>query len=81
MQIIIHLVTAGMTSQEVYCGMFATGKLVNQLNQIFYNLTGYMIYISGYNQPLVRFHLRSYENEKRYFSVYFANPIFAVNLD
>ena len=46
MQIFIHLVTSGMTSQEVW--MFATGKLGNKLNQIFCDLTGYMIYISGY---------------------------------
>ena len=49
--------------------MFATGKLGNKSNQIFYDLTGYMICISGYKQTLVRFHLRSYENEKRYFLV------------
>ena len=54
-----------MTSQEVL--MFATGKLGNKLNQIFCDLTGYMIYIPGYKQTLVRFHLCSYENEKRYF--------------
>ena len=47
--------------------MFATGELGNKSNQIFCDLTGYMIYISGYKQTLVRFHLRSYENEKRYF--------------
>ena len=65
MQSIVRLVTTGMASQEV-C-MFATGKLVNQLNHIFCNLTGYMVYISGHKQTLVKFHLRSYENDKRYF--------------
>ena len=67
MQIFIRLVTSGMTSQEVW--MFATGKLGNKSNQIFCNLTGYsyMIYISEYIQTWVRFHLRRYENEKRYF--------------
>ena len=64
-EIFIRLVTSGMTSQEIW--MLATGKLGNKLNQIFCDLTGYMIYISGYQQTLVRFHLRSYENEKRYF--------------
>ena len=73
MQIIIRLVTAGMTSQEV-C-MFATGKLVNQLIQIFCDSTGYLIYITGYKQTLIKFHLRSYENEKRYFSVVLSDPI------
>ena len=65
MQISIRLVMSRMTSQEIW--IFATGKLGNKSNQIFCDLTGYMIYISGYKQSLVRFHLRSYENVKRYF--------------
>ena len=79
MQIIIRLVTTGMTSQEV-C-MFATGKLVNQLNQIFCDMTGYMMYILGYKQTLVRFHLCSYERKNIIFQLYFSDPIFAVNLE
>ena len=63
------MMTSGMMSQELW--MFATGELGNQSNQIFCDLTGYMIYISEYKQTLVRFHLRSYENEKRNFSVVF----------
>ena len=46
----------------------------NQSNQIFCDLTGYMIYFSEYKQNLVRFHLRSHENEKRYFSVVLFRP-------
>ena len=79
MQIFIRLVTSGMTSQEVW--MFATGKLGNKSNQLFCDLTGHMIYISGYKQTLVSFHLRSYENEKCYFQFYFSDPILAVNLE
>ena len=75
----IRLVTSGMTSQEGW--MFATGKLGNKSNKIFCDLTGYMINISGYKQTLVRFHLRSYENEKRYFYLCFSDPILAVNLE
>ena len=54
--------------------MFATGELGNQSNQIFCDLTEYMIYISEYKQTLVRFHLRSYENEKHYFSLVLFRP-------
>ena len=79
MQIFIHLVTSGMTSQEVW--MFATGKLGNKSNKIFCDFTGYIIYISGYKQTLVNSHLRSYENEKRYFWLYFSDPILAVNFE
>ena len=79
MQFFIRLVTSGMTSKEVW--MFATGKLGNKSNQIFCDLTGYMIYISGYKQTLVRFHLRSYVNKKHYFKLYFSDPILAVNLE
>ena len=76
MQIFIHVITSGMTSQEVW--MFATGEFGNQSNQIFCDLTGYMIYISEYKQTLViRFHLRSYENEKHYFSVVLFRPNFS----
>ena len=70
---------AGMTSQEV-C-LFATGKLVNQLIQIFCDSTGYLIYITEYEKTLIRFRLCSYENEKRYFSVVLSDPTFAVNLE
>ena len=73
MQLFIRLVT----SQEVW--MFATGKLGNKSNQIFCDLTGYMIYISGNKQTLVRFHLRSYENEK--ILVVFLRQLLAVNLE
>ena len=59
-----------MTSQEVW--MFATGKLVNKLYQNFCHLTGFgQIYISGYKQTLVRFHLRSNEIEKHFSVVLF----------
>ena len=75
MQIIIHVMTSGMTSQEIW--MFGTGELGNQSNQIFRDLTRHMIYISEYKQTLVRFHLRSYENEKRYFSVVLFRPNFS----
>ena len=75
MQIIIHVMTSGMTSQEIW--MFGTGELGNQSNQIFCDLTRHMIYISEYKQTLVRFHLRSYENEKRYFSVVLFRPNFS----
>ena len=75
MHIFIHAMTSGMTSQEIW--MFATGELGNQSNQIFCDLTGYMIYISEYRQTLVRFHLRSYENETRYFSVVLLRPNFS----
>ena len=64
MQIFIHVMTSGMTSQEIW--MFATGELGNQSNQMFCDLTGFTIYFSECKQTLVRFHLRSYENEKRY---------------
>ena len=73
------MMTSGITSQELW--MFATGKLGNQSNQIFCDLTWYMIYISEYVQTLVRFHLRSYENEKRNFKLYFSYLILAVNLE
>ena len=69
------MMTSGMRSQELW--MFATGELGNQSNQIFYDLTGYMIYISEYKQTFVRFYLRSYENEKRNFSVVFFRPNFS----
>ena len=75
MQIFIHVMTSEMKSQEIW--MFATGELWNQSNQIFCDLTGHMIYISEYKQTLFRFHLRSYENEKRYFSVVFFRPNFS----
>ena len=76
MQIFIRLVTSGRTSQEVW--MFATGKLGNKSNQIFCDLTGYMIYISGYENTLVRFHLRSYENKKKtLFLVVLSRPDFS----
>ena len=39
----------------------------NQVYQNFCDLIGYMIYISGYKQTLVRFRLRSEDSEKRYF--------------
>ena len=68
MQIFIHVMTSGMTSQEIW--MFATGELGNQSNQIFCDLTGFMIYISEYKQTLVKFHLRSYENEHTMFKQY-----------
>ena len=74
LQIFIHVMTSGMKSQEIW--MFATGGLGNQSNQIFCDLTRNMIYISEYKQTLVRFHLRSYENEKRYFSVVLFRPNF-----
>ena len=63
------MITSGMMSQELW--MFTTGELGNQSDQIFCDLTGYMIYISEYKQTLVRFHLCSYENETRNFSVVF----------
>ena len=55
----------------------ATVDLGNLLNQIFCDLTRHMIYISEYKQTLVRFHLRSYENEKHYFSVVLFRPNFS----
>ena len=61
--------------------MFAKGKLRNLSNRIFCDLTGYMIYFSGYKHTMVRFHPRSYENEKRYFKLYFSDPILGVNLE
>ena len=70
------MMTSGMTSQELW--MIATDELGNQANQIFFcDLTGYMIYISKYNQTLVRFHQRSYENEKRNFSFVLFRPNFS----
>ena len=75
MQIFIHVMTSGMTSQEIW--MFATGELGNQSNQIVCDLIGYMLYISEYKQTLVRSHLCSYENEKRYFSVVLFRPNFS----
>ena len=78
MQIVIHVMTPRMTSQEIW--MFATGDLGNQSNQIFCDLTRHMIYISECTQTLVRFHLRSYENEKR-FQLYFSDLILAVNFE
>ena len=74
-QIFIYVMTSGTTSQEIW--MFATGELWNQSNQIFCDLTRHMIYISEYKQTLVRFRLRSYENEKRYFSVVLFRPNFS----
>ena len=78
MQIIIHVMTSEMTSQEIW--MLGTGELGNQSNQVFCDLTRHMFYNSEYKQTLVRFHLRSYENEKRYFQLYFSDLILAVNL-
>ena len=79
MQIIINVMTSGMTSQEIW--MLATGELGNQSNQIFCDLTRHMIYIKEYKQISVRFLLRSYENEQRFFfKLYFSDLILAVNL-
>ena len=73
------MMTLGMTSQELW--MFATDEPGNQSNQIIWDLTGYMIYISEYKQTLVRYHLRSYENEKLFFfQLDFSDLILAENL-
>ena len=58
--------------------MLAIGMIVNQLNQIFCDLTGYMIYISGYKHTLYFCQISSsrYENVKRYFSLVFFRPNF-----
>ena len=79
MQIFVHVMTSGMTSQEIL--MFATGELGNQSNQIFCDLTGYMIYISEYKQTFVRLHLRSYENDNVIFQLYVSDLILTVNLE
>ena len=74
-----NLMTARMTSQEM-C-MFATGKLVNQLNQILCDLTGLMIYISGYKQTWSDIIFATVKTKNVIFQLYFSEPIFAVNLE
>ena len=75
MQMFIHVMSSGMTSQEIW--IFATGELGNQSIQLFCDLTRRMIYISEYKQTLIRFYLRSFGNEKRYFSVVLFRPNFS----
>ena len=61
----ICLVMSGMTSQADLD--VATDKLFDQLYQNFCDLIGYMIYISGHKQTLVRFRQRIKDGERRYF--------------
>ena len=63
-----------LTSLKVL--MLATGKLLNQLFQNLCDFTGWMIYISGYKQNLVRFNLPCNESEKCIFSVVLSRPNF-----